>query len=260
MSESASPRPLLEVRGVTKVFGGLTAVKDLTMNVRQGALYGLIGPNGAGKTTVFNLLTGVYDPTAGEVLLGGKRIDGRQAFEIAKLGMARTFQNIRLFPDMTVLENVMAARHLRSRQTMADAVFGTSRHHSEERQAEQRAMELLKIFGLDGAAGEAATGLPYGSQRRLEIARALATDPKVLLLDEPAAGMNPQESHDLMDLIRWLRDECALTIVLVEHNMKVVMGICETVQVIDHGEVIAIGTPEEIQTNPDVIEAYLGGG
>jgi len=257
---SSSPRPFLEVRAVTKVFGGLTAVKDLTMNVGQGALYGLIGPNGAGKTTVFNLLTGVYDPTEGEILLGGKRIEGRQAFEIAKLGMARTFQNIRLFPDMTVLENVMAARHLRSRQTMVDAVLGTPRHHAEERQARDRAFELLKIFGLDGAADEAATGLPYGSQRRLEIARALATDPKVLLLDEPAAGMNPQESHDLMDLIRWLRDECALTIVLVEHNMKVVMGICETVQVIDHGEVIAIGTPDEIQSNPDVIEAYLGGG
>jgi branched-chain amino acid transport system ATP-binding protein len=257
---SAATPSFLEVKSVSKVFGGLTAVKDLSMNVRRGALYGLIGPNGAGKTTVFNLLTGVYNPSEGQILLDGKRIDGKAAFQIAALGMARTFQNIRLFTDMSVLENVMVARHLRSRQTMGDALLGTPRHHAEERQARERAMELLKIFHLEHAADEHATSLPYGSQRRLEIARAMATDPTVLLLDEPAAGMNPQESAALMDLIRWLRDECALTVVLVEHNMKVVMGICETVQVIDHGEVIAVGTPEEVQANPEVIEAYLGGG
>jgi len=251
---------LLRVDRVTKQFGGLTAVKDLSMDVRRGALYGLIGPNGAGKTTVFNLLTGVYMPTEGEIVLDGRKIAGRKAYEIARLGMARTFQNIRLFPDMSVLENVMAARHLRGRQTMLDAVLGTRRHHVEEAQARARAHELLEIFDLDRVADENATSLPYGSQRRLEIARALATEPKVLLLDEPAAGMNPQESIDLMNLIRWLRDQWQLTIVLVEHNMKVVMGICELVQVIDHGEVIAIGTPGEIQANPDVIEAYLGGG
>ena len=260
MSRAMPSSPYLQVRSVSKRFGGLTAVKDLTMDVSRGALYGLIGPNGAGKTTVFNLLTGVYDPTEGEIVLEGRQIGGRQPFEIAKLGMTRTFQNIRLFSDMTVLENVMAARHLRSRQTLADAVLGTPRHHAEEGATRARAMDLLKIFDLDALADENATSLPYGSQRRLEIARALATEPRVLLLDEPAAGMNPQESRDLMGLIRWIRDEFKLTVLLVEHNMKVVMGICETVQVIDHGEAIAIGTPAEIQKNSDVIEAYLGAG
>ncbi len=251
---------LLQTRSVTKSFGGITAVKTFTMDVARGALYGLIGPNGAGKTTVFNLLTGVYDTTAGEIHFDGARIDGKKPYAITRLGIARTFQNIRLFPDLTVLENVMAARHLRSRQTLADAVLGTTRHHREEQESRERAMSLLKLFDLDQLADERSTSLPYGSQRRLEIARALATDPKLLLLDEPAAGMNSQESFDLMHLIRRLRDEFALTILLVEHNMKVVMGICETIQVMDYGEAIAIGTPREIQKNRKVIEAYLGGG
>jgi branched-chain amino acid transport system ATP-binding protein len=239
-------------------FGGLTAVKALTMQIAPGALYGLIGPNGAGKTTIFNILTGVYDPSEGEVHFSGRRIDGRPPYEIAKLGVARTFQNIRLFADMSVVENVMTARHLRARQGLADAIVGTPRHHGEERETRARSMELLRLLGLEAQADEHATSLPYGSQRRLEIARALATDPKLLLLDEPAAGMNPEEALELARLVRWLRDELRLTILLVEHNMKVVMSICERIQVIDYGETIAVGTPDEIRRTSKVVEAYLG--
>ncbi|MCC6742782.1 MAG: ABC transporter ATP-binding protein [Acidobacteria bacterium] len=259
MSDASAATAVLKVDAMTKRFGGLTAVRELSMDVPPGALYGLIGPNGAGKTTIFNLLTGVYTPTEGSIHFKGTDVAGRKPYEITKLGVARTFQNIRLFGDMTVLENVMTAHHIRSRQVLLDAVVGTPRHRHEERETRDRAMELLKIFDLDGVANEGATSLPYGNQRRLEIARALATEPSLLLLDEPAAGMNPQESIDLMKLIGWLRDEFKLTILLVEHNMKVVMGICERIQVIDYGKCIALGTPDEIQKNPAVIEAYLGG-
>ena len=250
--------PVLETRHLGIEFGGLKAVDDFNLTIGKTEIAGLIGPNGAGKTTVFNLLTKVYEPTTGAVLINGKDLHGMSIVQASRLGIARTFQNIRLFDKMTVEENVRIGLHNQIRYDMFTGILRLPRYWKQEKRQHERAMELLDIFGLSRIADKTAGSLPYGVQRRLEIVRALATDPKLLLLDEPAAGMNPHETEELMENIARIRDRFGIAILLIEHDMSLVMGVCEGICVLNFGRVIAKGTADEIQANPAVIEAYLG--
>ena len=252
--------PMLEVKNLGISFGGLRAVDDFNLSIEKGELYGLIGPNGAGKTTVFNMLTGVYKPTDGKILRDGEDVTGKKTIELNKEGIARTFQNIRLFSDLSVLDNVKVALHNQKEFTYSalTGILRLPRFYRLEKEMDERAMELLEVFGLDKEAGYKASNLPYGKQRELEIARAMATNPKLLLLDEPAAGMNPNETQSLMNTIRFVRDKFNMTILLIEHDMKLVSGICERLTVLNFGQVLANGDTEEVLKDPKVITAYLG--
>ena len=249
---------ILDVQNLSISFGGLHAVDDFHITIEKGQLYGLIGPNGAGKTTVFNLLTGVYKPDEGIIRLDGQDITGRSTIEVNMAGVARTFQNIRLFKNLSVLDNVKVGLHNHFRYSTLEGILRLPRYHKVEKEMNERAMELLKVFDLDGQGDFLASNLPYGKQRELEIARALATQPKLLLLDEPAAGMNPNETQDLMKTIRFVRDNFDVSILLIEHDMKLVSGICEKLTVLNFGRVLAQGDTSEVLNNPEVITAYLG--
>lgn len=249
---------MLEVKNLCIQFGGLKAVDNFNLTINKGQLYGLIGPNGAGKTTVFNMLTGVYKPTSGSIILDGLNITGKHPAQINKDGIARTFQNIRLFKEMSVLDNVKVGLHNQKKYSTIEGILRLPRYFKEEKEMDERATELLKVFELDGEKEQLASNLPYGKQRKLEIARALATNPKFLLLDEPAAGMNPNETAELMNTIRFVRDNFDMTILLIEHDMKLVSGICEKVTVLNFGQELAKGETAEVLNDPRVITAYLG--
>lgn len=249
---------LLEVRNIGISFGGLKAVNDFSLTIEKGQLYGLIGPNGAGKTTVFNLLTGVYKPDTGSIFLDGKNLTGKKTIEINQAGIARTFQNIRLFKELSVLDNVKAGLHNHHKYSTIEGLLRLPRYYRVEKEMNERAMELLKVFDLDGEWDYKASNLPYGKQRKLEIARALATEPKLLLLDEPAAGMNPNETQELMDTIRFVQEHFHMTTLLIEHDMKLVGGICEKLTVLNFGQVLTEGETSEVLNDPTVITAYLG--
>ncbi len=249
---------VLLVQGLGISFGGLRAVDNFNVSIEKNELYGLIGPNGAGKTTIFNLLTGVYKPSNGSIELDGKNITGLSCVEINKMGIARTFQNIRLFGALSVMDNVKAGLHNHYEYTTLEGIFRAPKFHKMEKAMDEKAMELLKVFGLDGFADYKASNLPYGQQRKLEIARALATKPKLLLLDEPAAGMNPNETEDLMKTIRLVRDQFDMTILLIEHDMKLVSGICDRLTVLNFGQVLKQGDTQDVLHDPEVIKAYLG--
>lgn len=249
---------LLEVKNLSISFGGLKAVDNFHINIEKGQLYGLIGPNGAGKTTIFNLLTGVYKPNAGSIVLDDVNITGKSTIEINQAGIARTFQNIRLFKDMSVLDNVKAGLHNHHKYSTVEGIFRLPRYFKIEKEMDEEAMNLLKVFDLDKECDFKASNLPYGKQRKLEIARALATEPKLLLLDEPAAGMNPNETAELMDTIRFVRDNFNMTVLLIEHDMKLISGICEKLTVLNFGQVLREGATSDVLHDPEVIKAYLG--